>query len=144
MLVSIGDIIDIITMITKVYVALNDARGSATDYRRTIEDIKRFHEQLDQIERLAVSLAQNHSAADLASSIRENVQLARETTGEYLSEMKKYEQALGNDTEKMNAIKRTFWKIDWFFRHRAEASEISQCLQAHRVNISTSLHLLNM
>ena len=128
--ISIGDIVDLITIVNKIYVALNDAHGSADEYWRTRKDIECFHAELDRIEHQAVPLAQDHDATDLASSLRKNVEISRQTTEAYLSELKRYEKAFGKDRTRMSKLLCAYWKMDWFFRHRGDASEVRQRLQA--------------
>lgn len=142
--ISIGDIVNLINIVYKIYVALNDAHGSADEYWRTRKDIESFHAELDRIERQAVPLAQDQDAIDLASSLRENVEISRQTTEAYLSDLRRYEKAFGKDRTRMNKILSTFWKIDWFFRHRGDASEVRQHLQAGRTSLNTNLQLLNL
>ena len=104
--VSIGDIVTLLSIIRKLYVAFNTAHGSAAEYRDTIGGIESFHVQLDCVEHLAVPLAQEHGATDLASSILVNVETSKQATERYLSKMRQYGKVFGKDKKQMNAILR--------------------------------------
>ena len=142
--VGIGDIVTLLSIISKLYVAFNTAHGSAAEYWDTIGEIESFHVQLDCVEQLAVPLAEEHGATALASSIHVNVKRSKQATARYLSKTKRYEGAFGKDKKQKNVILRTFRKMDWFFRHAGDASELRQRLQANRSGLIVDLQLLNM
>ena len=139
--ISVGDLLDFIVMVNNIRIALNDARGSAADYRRTVEDIDRFKTELECAERIAIPFAERCGDSSLASSIRERIETSKRMTAAYLSEIEPYKRAFGKE-DRMSALKRSYWTLGWFFHKRADAAEARERLQAERISLLTSLSIL--
>ena len=141
--ISVGDLLDFIVMVNNIRIALNDARGSAADCRRTVEDIDRFNTELACAERIAIPLAERCGDSNLVSSIRERIETSKRTTAAYELAIEPYKRAFGKEGKRMSALKRSYWTMGWFFHKRADAAEARERLQAERISLLTSLSLLD-
>ncbi|KAH9922117.1 uncharacterized protein B0H18DRAFT_1019194 [Fomitopsis serialis] len=109
--ISLGDIATILSTLKSICMAFNDARGSASDYRKTVSEVDRFRADLDSIQRVVLPLAQALDAT-VALSVSEKLEAFSQATGRFLKRVERYKAALGGLPTRGCVFARIYRKMD--------------------------------
>ncbi|KZT72362.1 hypothetical protein DAEQUDRAFT_32521 [Daedalea quercina L-15889] len=139
---GIGDFITIASILSDLYVALTDARGSIHDYETTVKETERFLTDLNIVKRVALRLSLSRDMdSELAESIINKVDAYKAATERFLQSVQKYEKTFGAHPRKGCILLRVLRKIDWRLRRKSAASEYRQRLLAACTSLNTTLLL---
>ena len=91
---GVGDILAIASMLSDIYVALNDARGSAADYETTVKETEQFLADLKNVQRIALSLARD-LGHKLADPIINKIDMYKAAMEKFMRSIQKYKKVFG-------------------------------------------------
>jgi hypothetical protein len=113
---SVGDIIAVALLVKDLVEALDQCRGSQTEYGQLIQELRLLEDVLRKVNHLCNSrgtsaasfenVALHQTALKITDSSRNLIQA-------FAARLVKYDRALGDNTQKKNAIKSAFAKIRW-------------------------------
>ncbi|KZV61778.1 hypothetical protein PENSPDRAFT_274656 [Peniophora sp. CONT] len=133
---AVGDIINLASLILDVARALNDTRGSASEYRNFAGELNALHAMLTSAARIAEGSVDNALRDEI---IREVDQCGRDVQ-RALSHIAKF-SALGRDNDAGSArrvkLARHWYKLEWRFAQRNEAQAVRRELTTATQRLTT-------
>lgn len=134
---AIGDFIAITVLIKDVIEALDDARGSAKEYRELVRELDTLHLTLEAVQKTCEDPQLTHSLEDLTKIALDTVSHVKDCLNGFLDLIRKYEPALGTvATGKTNSFRAIGRKVQWKLNGREVEkfrAEVMGCTMALKV-----------
>lgn len=132
---SVGDIISICLIVKDLVAALDDSRGSASEYREVIRELWGLDRALLEVDLLSRTHENTIELNALCKTAQEAAKSCRECIEEFTKKIKKYGSALGDGASK-NVLHTTFMKIRWV----SQKDDITK----FRAQVTAHVHSINM
>ncbi|KJA23917.1 hypothetical protein HYPSUDRAFT_201040 [Hypholoma sublateritium FD-334 SS-4] len=135
---SVGDIIALVTLAAQIYQALDDAKGSSSQYRELAQQLKSFQTTLRVAES---SLSRPDVVASEAAleSINEEIRACRKLLDKFDEHVKAYRQALTRNRRSAVVAMR---QIMWSLTKQKDIAELRQNLTQHSQTIVILMNVL--
>ncbi|KAK8131647.1 hypothetical protein PG984_008085 [Apiospora sp. TS-2023a] len=117
---SFGDFISLSVLIKDIVKAVDDAHGSAAEYRSLAKDLDIFNDTLQEAYRLCGAESTNPDVQSLHELAKEAINSCQANIGLFTAQLRKYKSSLGGENE--NPFKRTYRKVQWL----AEKEDIAK------------------
>lgn len=133
---SLGDVIAVSLLARDLARALDDTRGSATEYQQVIQELWAFDQALHEVEHLSANCGQAVRANALCQTTTGMALQCRGSIDAFLTVIKRYQASLRKGGSG-NVLRDTYWKVHWKVSQKDE-------LQKFRAIISGQVSMLNM
>ncbi|KAJ4019332.1 hypothetical protein NW766_003044 [Fusarium irregulare] len=111
---SVGDFISLTVLIKDIITALDDARGSAKEYRALVQELVTLRLTLEAVQHTCEDPQLVHSLEDLAKIALDTVAHIKDCLGGFLGQIQKYEPALSASASgRSNSLKAMGRKLQW-------------------------------
>jgi hypothetical protein len=132
---SIGDIISVSLLVKDILLALDDVRGSASEYQAVIRELHILDIALLRVEKLVQTQQTSPDIEALHETARKTVNACRGSVSKFVESIKRYKNSL-TDGGSGNMLKDTARKLQWrlsskdedFAKFRAEVMGYSESL----------------
>ena len=139
---ALGDIVTLAALVLDIIHALNESRGSASDYRILVGELNAMHTMLTAVERVARDTVNDALRFEI---LREVDRCGTDVQGA-LTRIVKF-SALGHSSTKSDSprvcLARQWYKLEWRFSHRDEVQTARQELMMATQRLTTLLVISN-
>ena len=139
---SVGDIIAVAILVKDLVEALDQSRGSQTEYRQLIQDLRLLEDVLRKVDHLCntsgtsgasfETVALHQTALKITTSCRNLIQA-------FAARLVKYEKGLGDNIQKKNVLKSAVAKIRWQVGEKEDAVRFRAEIAAQTTSLSVLL-----
>ncbi|KAH7410535.1 hypothetical protein BKA64DRAFT_357102 [Cadophora sp. MPI-SDFR-AT-0126] len=140
---SIGDIIAICLLVKDLVAALDESKGSATEYGEVKLELRALERALLEVEVLSRSQASTVKLNALYATARKAALDCRQPIEAFLNMIKKYDSSLGAGVSR-NLVRNTAMKIRWRLSQKDEVARIRAEISAHSSSINMLLATVNV
>ncbi|KAF8847149.1 hypothetical protein BDZ45DRAFT_540254, partial [Acephala macrosclerotiorum] len=140
---SVGDIISISLIVKDPVKALDDSRGSASEYREVVRDLLELDSLLLQVELASRTHEQTAELNALCVTAKSIVQSCRECVEQFKERIKKYESSLGAGTSR-SVITGAAMKIRWQVCHKDDLEKFRQAVHAHYASLNVLISMATL
>jgi hypothetical protein len=134
---SVGDFISLTVLIKDIIAALDDARGSAKEYRALVQELVTLQLTLEAVQHTCEDPQFTHSLEDLAKVALDTVAHIKDCLSGFLRQIQKYEPALSAGASgKGNSLKAMGRKLQWKLNEKDVEkfrAEVMGCTMALKV-----------
>jgi len=135
---SVGDIIAICLLVKELVVALDESKGSATEYREVLLELRALERALHKVEMLSKSHASTVKLNALYATARKAALDCRQPVEAFFNRIKKYGSSLDVGASR-KSIRNTAMKIRWQVSQKDEISRFRAVVSAHSSSINMLL-----
>lgn len=129
--VSVGDVIAVGNLIRDLFGALDDSRGSVTDYRDCQHELYALQKLLMQVEHLARDVRHEPSVRATYDSMLECVIVCRETIDTFGKAIEPYRRHF-EEGSTTNTASRAIRKVQWFMNRKDDAIRFRTKITSHK------------
>jgi hypothetical protein len=109
---SVGDIISVCIIVKDLVTALDDTRGSTTEYREVIRELWILDRALLEVDLLSRTCENTVEMNALCQAAHQAAANCRQSMEAFTAKLKKYNSCLGEDRSK-SVIRNTIKKVQW-------------------------------
>lgn len=99
-------------LVKDLVTALDDARGSATEYQQLIRDLWAFDQVLHDVEQLSADCGQAFQITPLCQTTKRIALQSRESINAFLVTIKRYQRSL-QEGGSNSVVRDIYWKAHW-------------------------------
>jgi len=122
---SVGDIISVCQVVNELLQALNDCRGSSSEYQGLMRELWSFERALLEVEQLA-----SH-CGKIATQCRSSID-------DFLRKIRRYRSSL-REGGSGSSVRDAFWKIHWRTSHKDDLQKFRTIINGHLSSIDILL-----
>lgn len=135
---SVGDIIALVTLAAQIYQALDDTKGSSSQYRELVQQLKSFQTTL-RVAELSLSRPDVIASEAAVERINEEIRACRKLLDKFDEHVRAYRQALTrNRRSAIVAIRQIMWSLT----KQRDIAELRQNLTQHSQTITILMNVL--
>ena len=140
---SIGDIIALVSLAREVVEALNDSRGSASEYQEMMRELQILDRTLLEVNTLSQSCDNTVELNALHVTARRAADSCRKSLTEFLGKIEKYGVSL-REAGSGNCLRDIKLKVEWRLHAKEDAAKIRSEIYGHSTAISMLLMMVSM
>jgi len=141
--VSVGDVIAVSILIKDVIKALDDSRGSATEYQEAIRELWALDKALLEVEHLSRTCETTIEMNALSCTARSAAKQCRVYISDFLDKIKSYNRNLG-PRGSGNRLRDATKKLQWTFAQKDELAKFRTKVNGHASAINMLLITASM
>lgn len=135
---SVGDIIALVTLAAQIYQALDDTKGSSSQYRELVQQLKSFQTTL-RVAESSLSRPDVIASEAAVERINEEIRACRKLLDKFDEHVRAYRQALTrNRRSAIVAIRQIMWSLT----KQRDIAELRQNLTQHSQTITILMNVL--
>jgi Fungal N-terminal domain of STAND proteins len=140
---SIGDIITICTLIRSLAQALDEIRGSSSQYREIVQELRTLEATLREVKRLSDSYSDNPALQPLFRTVAQAVERCNTDVQSFLEKVSRYRRYL-QEGGSGNLVKDSVFKVRWHLSHEDDIIPFRAHINAHTSCINVLLSAINL
>ena len=135
---SLGDVIALSLLVNDLVTALDDTRGSATEYQEVMRELWALDRALLEVEQLSINCGQAIQINALRQTSKQIALQCRESIDAFLTRIKRYQASL-REGGSSNVIKDIYWKLHWKVSHKDDLQKFRTVINGQVSSLNTLL-----
>ncbi len=135
---SVGDIISVCQVVNELLQALNDCRGSSSEYQGLMRELWSFERALLEVEQLASHCGKLAEINALQQTAKQIATQCRSSIDDFLRKIRRYRSSL-REGGSGSSVRDAFWKIHWRTSHKDDLQKFRTIINGHLSSIDILL-----
>lgn len=140
---SVGDIIAVCLLVKQLIEALDDCRGSSTEYQAVKRELLLLERTLWEVEKASRTFGNRPELNAICETARRAVESCKASMEAFSSRLKKYKSTLGSRIP-VKPVTAAAMKVRWQVSEKEQLGRFRAEVAAHQSSISTLLNIAGM